>query len=66
MKSSFEIYIEKEYMLGYTEKKKGEEIFPKLEEMYGVRFLIPKYSEYRTAIGAALTYMDGAPIHPIK
>ena len=23
MKSSFEIYIEKEYMLGYTEKKKG-------------------------------------------
>lgn len=34
--------------------------------MYGVRFLIPKYSEYRTAIGAALTYMDGAPIHPIK
>ena len=49
-----------------TQLPQFKEIFPKLEEMYGVRFLIPKYSEYRTAIGAALTYMDGAPIHPIK
>ena len=49
-----------------TQLPQCKEIFPKLEEMYGVRFLIPKYSEYRTAIGAALTYMDGAPIHPIK
>ena len=46
-----------------TQLPQCKEIFPKLEEMYGVRFLIPKYSEYRTAIGAALTYMDGAPIH---
>ncbi len=34
-----------------------KEIFPKLEEMYQRRFRIPEYAEYRTAIGAALTYM---------
>lgn len=34
-----------------------KEIFPKLEEMYQRRFHIPEYAEYRTAIGAALTYM---------
>lgn len=34
-----------------------KEIFPKLEEMYQRRFLIPEYAEYRTAIGAALTYI---------
>lgn len=33
------------------------EIFPKLEEMYHRRFRIPEYAEYRTAIGAALTYI---------
>lgn len=32
------------------------EVFPVLEKMFGVRFLIPKYAEYRTAVGAALTY----------
>lgn len=37
------------------------ELFPKLEEMYKVRFHIPEYSEYRTAIGAALTFTN----HPI-
>lgn len=33
------------------------DIFPRLEEMSGVRFLIPTYAEYRTAIGAALCYI---------
>ncbi len=33
-----------------------KEIFPPLEKLYGVRFHIPKYSEYCTAIGAALAY----------
>lgn len=32
------------------------DIFPKLEEMYQCRFLIPEYAEYRTALGAALVY----------
>lgn len=31
-------------------------LFPRLQKMYSKRFLIPEYSEYRTAIGAALTY----------
>lgn len=34
-----------------------KEIFPKLEEMYQRRFRIPEHAEYRTAIGAALTYI---------
>jgi type II pantothenate kinase len=33
-----------------------KEIFPQLEKLYKVRFHIPKYSEYCTAIGAALAY----------
>ena len=33
-----------------------KEIFPPLEKLYKVRFHIPKYSEYCTAIGAALAY----------
>ena len=31
-------------------------IFPELEKLYGVHFTIPKYSEFCTAIGAALCY----------
>lgn len=34
-----------------------KEIFPKLEDMYHCRFQIPEYAEYRTALGAALTYV---------
>ena len=49
-----------------TQLPQCKEIFPKLEEMYGVRFLIPKYSEYRTAIGAALTYINGSTVHPVR
>jgi len=33
-----------------------KEIFPALEKLYNVRFHIPKYSEYCTAIGAALAH----------
>lgn len=33
------------------------EVFPALEKLYKVRFRIPKYSEFSTAIGAALQYM---------
>lgn len=39
-----------------TQLPQCKETFPKMEKMYGVRFIIPKYAEYRTAIGAALTY----------
>jgi type II pantothenate kinase len=30
-----------------------------MEKLYGVRFRIPKYSEFCTAIGAALDYKRG-------
>lgn len=33
-----------------------KEVFSRLEEMYGCRFHIPEYAEYRTALGAALAY----------
>lgn len=49
-----------------TQLPQCKEVFPKMEEMYGVRFLIPKYSEYRTAIGAALTYINRSTIYPVK
>ena len=32
------------------------QIFPELEKLYGVHFTIPKYSEFCTAIGAALCF----------
>jgi len=35
-----------------------KEIFPALEKLYGIRFHIPKYSQYCTAIGAALDYLN--------
>ena len=35
-----------------------KEIFPGLEKLYSIRFHIPKYSQYCTAIGAALTYFE--------
>ena len=49
-----------------TQLPQCKEVFPKMEKMYGVRFLIPKYSEYRTAIGAALTYINRSTIYPVK
>ncbi len=33
-----------------------EEIFPMMEKLYNVRFHIPKYAEFCTAIGAALNF----------
>lgn len=33
-----------------------KEVFPAMEKLYGVRFIIPKYSEFCTAIGAALCH----------
>ena len=33
-----------------------KEVFPALEKLYNIRFHIPKYSQYCTAIGAALDY----------
>ena len=35
------------------------EVFPILEKMFNVHFLIPKYAEYRTAVGAALAFTLG-------
>lgn len=32
------------------------EVYPTMEKVYGVRFHVPKYSEFCTAIGAALDY----------
>lgn len=32
------------------------EVYPAMERVYGVRFHVPKYSEFCTAIGAALDY----------
>ena len=32
------------------------EVYPAMEKVYGVRFHVPKYSEFGTAIGAALDY----------
>lgn len=33
-----------------------QEVYPAMEKVYGVRFHVPKYSEFCTAIGAALDY----------
>ena len=34
-----------------------KEVYPAMEKLYGVHFNIPKYSEFCTAIGAALSYI---------
>ena len=41
------------------------EVFPILEKMFGVRFLIPTYAEYRTAVGAALAFTLGYPVQEV-
>lgn len=33
-------------------------VFPLIEKLYGVKFIIPEYSEFCTAIGAALCHFD--------
>lgn len=37
-------------------------VFPAMEKIYGVRFIIPDCSEFCTAIGAALSYIKGKKI----
>jgi type II pantothenate kinase len=37
-----------------------KDVFPPLEQLYNIRFHIPKYSQYCTAIGAALSYTKKA------
>ncbi len=41
---------------GLTELSLCREVFPLMEKLYGVRFHIPKYAPYCTALGAALSY----------
>jgi len=43
-----------------------ENVFPILEKMYNCHFLIPKYAEYRTALGAALAYVNKQNYTEIK
>ena len=35
-------------------------VFDRIERLYDIRIHIPEYPEYRTAIGAALSYMRQA------
>ncbi len=37
-----------------------KDVFPPLEKLYNIRYHIPKYSQYCTAIGAALSYYKKA------
>lgn len=48
----------KEYVLigNLTLLPQCKVVFPAMEKLYKVRFIIPKYSEFCTAIGAALAY----------
>lgn len=39
------------------------EVYPSMEKLYGVRFRIPKYSEFCTAIGAAIDYIHNHKKH---
>jgi len=39
-----------------------KDVFPPLEKLYNIRFHIPKYSQYCTAIGAALSYTQKAAL----
>ena len=39
-----------------TQLPECQNIFPMMEDLYGVRFHIPEHARYRTALGAALSY----------
>lgn len=41
-----------------TRMPQCDETFPTLEKMFQKRFLIPEFAEYRTAIGAALSFIQ--------
>ena len=57
--SSLESGIKDFVMIGnLTLLPQCREVFPAMEKLYGVRFRIPKYSEFCTAIGAALDYKN--------
>lgn len=49
-----------------TQLPQCRSVFKTVGEMYHVRFIIPEYAEYRTAIGAALTYIKQRAVHPIR
>lgn len=49
-----------------TRLPQSPRIFSRLEEMCDVHFLIPEYAEYRTAIGAALSYIDNREYRNIE
>lgn len=55
----------KEYVLigNLTLLPQCKVVFPGMEKLYGVHFIIPKYSEFCTAIGAALSFVN-AKKHP--
>lgn len=39
-----------------TRLEECKQVFPMMEKLYGVRFIIPKYAPYCTALGAAMSY----------
>ena len=43
-----------------------KDVFPALEKLYKVHFIIPKYSEFCTAIGAALCYKKEGSVKILK
>lgn len=44
-----------------TRLSQCEPVFLRLEDIYQVHFIVPKYAEFRTAIGAALGYIRKRP-----
>ena len=44
-----------------TRLSQCEPVFSRLEDIYQVQFIVPKYAEFRTAIGAALGYIRKRP-----
>lgn len=41
---------------GLTQLPTCKDVFPLMEDMFGVKFIIPKYAPYCSALGAALSY----------
>lgn len=58
----------KEYVLigNLTLLPQCSKVFPAMEQLYGVKFIIPRYSEFCTAIGAALDYCKNKKINFCK
>ena len=48
-----------------TQLPQCKPVFQSIGDMYGVNFHIPDYAEYRTAIGAAFTYIKQRSVKPI-